>query len=333
MRILSGLFLTLAEILRLMKETVNEPSESIDFLRFIYSKRKPILFTVLGALILATIVTLVLPKRYGSSAIIFPVYNNNVESVIENPVFGYDVEADRLLQLLESDEVRDSVTTKFNLMRYYEIEESSPDKNDQLRQKFLNDVEFVRTPYMSIVIKVVTKKPELSAEMANYIIHLADGVRARIFKKNELAAFRQAEKEFVAKQLVVDTLKNRINKLRGETHSDLVALVNMQGFVQTLGGEGKTGTNTELERTLNQYIFEQSRLNEISGRYERAKAHYESPITQVYVVDRARVSHKKVSPSLFVNLAIAGFCSLVFAISFLLFYEKLRLIRQPLENT
>ncbi|MEO5641797.1 MAG: Wzz/FepE/Etk N-terminal domain-containing protein [Bacteroidia bacterium] len=313
-----------------MTEQVNEPLESIDFLRFLYSKRKPILFTVIGALVLATVVTLVLPKRYSSSAIIFPVYNNNVESVIENPVFGYDVEADRLLQLLESDEVRDSVVTKFDLMNYYEINKSSPDWSDQLRQNFLNDVEFERTPYMSIVIKVVTRQPELSAEMANYIIQLADGVRGRIFKRNELAAFQQAEKEFVAKQTVVDTLKKRINILRGETHSDLVALVNMQGFVQTLGGERNNGTNTELERLLNQYIFEQSRLNDIAGRYERAKAHYESPITQVYVVDRARVSYKKVSPSLLLNLFIAGFCSLIFSITFLLFLEKLRLIRQSL---
>lgn len=311
-----------------MKEQVTEPMESIDFLRFIYSKRKPILFTVLGALALATIVTMLLPKRYSSSAIIFPVYNNNVESVIENPVFGYDVEADRLLQLLESDEVRDSVVAKFTLMNYYEIDNASLDKGDQLRQKFLNDVEFERTPYMSIVIKVETKKPDLSAEIANYIVHLANGVRGRIFKQNELAAYQQAEKELVAKQAIVDSLKKRINLLRGETHSDLVALVNMQGFVQTLGGQGNTGTNTELERLLNQYIFEQSRLNEIAGRYERAKAHYESPITQVYVVDRARVSYKKVSPSLLLNLVIAGFCSLIFAITFLMFYEKLRLIRQ-----
>ncbi len=315
-----------------MKEPVKAPLETIDFLQFVYCKRKPILITVISALVIATIVTLILPKRYSSSAIIFPVYNNNVESVIENPVFGYDVEADRLLQLLESDEVRDSVVAKFDLLKYYGLDKSSMDWNDQLRLNFIDDVEFVRTPYMSIVINVTTKKSELSAEIANYIIHLADGVRARIFKTNELAAFRQVEKEFVAKQGVVDTLKERINSLRGASSSDLVALVNMQGFVQTLSGEGKSGTNTELERALNQYIFEQSRLNEIAGRYERAKAHYESPITQVYVVDRARVSYKKVSPSLLINLSITGFCSLIFSITFLLFYEKLRLIRQP-ENS
>jgi uncharacterized protein involved in exopolysaccharide biosynthesis len=319
--------------IRFMKDSLNEPLQSIDFLPFIYSKRKPILLTIISALIFAAVVTMLLPHRFRSSAIIFPVYNNNVESVIENPIFGYDVEADRMIQLLESDEVRDSVVAKFDLLKYYEIEMSSPDRNDQLRQSFLADVEFVRTPYMSVIINVVTKKPELSAEMANYIIHLADGVRSRIFKKNELAAFNQAEKEFLAKKQEVDTLKKKINILRGESNSDLVALVNMQGFVQTLGGKENTGTSTELERSLNQYIYEQSRLNEITGRYERAKAHYESPVTQVYVVDRARVSFKKVSPSLFLNLVIAGFCSLVFSISFLLFYEKLRQVKQSLKNS
>lgn len=311
-----------------MSDSPEAAGETIRFLRFIYQKRKPVLTCFFAALVITGIVTAMLPKRYSSSAIIFPVYNNNLESVIDNPVFGYDVEADRLLQLLESDEVRDSVVGKFHLEKYYEIDKANPDWNDRLRQKFLNDVDFERTQYMSIVIKVATKQPVLSADIANYIIHLADGVRARIFKKNELTAFRQVEKEYLVKKNKVDSLKKQIGALRGNSNSDLVALINMQGNVQSLAGEIKGGISTELERSLNQYIFEQSSLNEITLRYEKAKAHYESPVTQVYVVDHAQVSYKKVSPSYLLNLGLAGFCSLVFSISFLLFLEKLRLIRQ-----
>ena len=307
--------------------------ESLEFLRFLFRKRKTIMITCLIAIIVVGILTSIAHKRYSSSAIIFPVYNNNVESVIENPVFGYDVEADRLLQLLESDEVRDSVVEKFDLVSYYGIDNNAVDRMDQLRQKFLQDVDFTRSPYMSIIIKVTTEKPELSADIANYIIELANGVRSRIFKQNELNAFHAIEKEYDAKKEVVDTLKKKIEKLRGNSESDLVALVNLQGFVQTLGGSGKTPMSTELERILNQYIYEQSRLNEISARYEQAKAECDSPITQVYVVDRARASFKKVSPSYFFNLSVAGICSLFFSISFLLFFEKIRKVRAEMKNS
>jgi uncharacterized protein involved in exopolysaccharide biosynthesis len=126
----------------------------------------------------------------------------------------------------------------------------------------------------------------------------------------------------------VDTLKKQIAKLRGNSGTDLVALINMQGLVQTIGGSSQNGTSTELERALNQYIYEQSRLNDIASRYEKAKAQCESPITKVYVVDQARPSYKKVSPSYFFNLGLAGVLALFFSISFLLFFEKFRLIRQ-----
>jgi uncharacterized protein involved in exopolysaccharide biosynthesis len=312
-----------------MNDSPGEGAEGIRFLRFIYRKRKPVLYCFLGALLVTGIVTARLPKRYSSSAIIFPAYNNNLESVIDNPVFGNDVEADRVLQLLESDEVRDSVVEKFHLEKYYGIDKSAPDWNDRLRQKFIHDVNFERTQYMSIIIKAETQEPELSAGIAEYIIHLVDEVRSRIFKKNELTAFQQVEKEYTAKKQKVDSLKSKIASLRGNSNSDLVALINMQGNVQNIAGDLKKGISTELERSLNQYIFEQSSLNEVTLRYEKAKSHYESPITQVYVVDHAKVSYKKVAPSFLINLALAGFCSLVFSISFLLVYEKFSLISSP----
>jgi uncharacterized protein involved in exopolysaccharide biosynthesis len=310
-----------------------EPAESLEFLRFLLRKRKPILITFSIAIVLAVIFTSMQPKRYSSSAIVFPVYNNKVESVIENPVFGYDVEADRLMQLLESDEVRDSVVDKFQLVNYYGIDKNALDWKDQLRQKYLQDVDFTRSPYMSIIIKVESEKPEQSAKIANYIISLADGVRNRIFKENELNAFHAIEKEFTAKTAVVDSLKKNIAKLRGNSESDLVALVNLQGFVQTLSGSGKSKVSTELERMLNQYIFEQSSLNDIAARYDKAKAQCESPITKIYIVDRARPSYKKVSPSYLVNFLTAGFLALFFSISVLYFLEKFREINKETRNS
>lgn len=302
----------------------DESMESLRFLRFLLRKKKIIFTAFFIAVLGAGIFTAMQPKRYSSSAIVFPVYNNKVESVIENPVFGYDVEADRLMQLLESGEVRDSVVEKFDLVKYYGIDKNAPDWKDQLRQKYLQDVDFTRSPYMSIIIRVESEIPEQSANIANYIIQLADGVRSRIFKENELNAFHSVEKEFNEKTAVVDSLKKSITKLRGNSENDLVALVNLQGFVQTLGGGGKNSVSTELERMLNQYIYEQSRLNDIASRYEKAKAQCESPVTKIYVVDNARPSYKKVAPSYSVNLSVAGFLSLFFSISLLFFVEKYR---------
>src|SRR4051812_26625425 len=99
----------------------NEKADSLELFGFLFRKRKIIIGAVLSAMVLAIIGTFMIPKKYASYGIVFPVSNNNVESVIDSPTFGYDVEADRMLQLLESDELRDSVTQKFDLLTYYKI--------------------------------------------------------------------------------------------------------------------------------------------------------------------------------------------------------------------
>ncbi len=311
----------------------DERTDGAEFFSFLYRKWKLIAGFLVISLVLCLVVTLCMPKRYVSQCVVFPAYNNNLESVIDNPIFGYDVEADRMLQLLASDEVRDSVTRKFNLLSYYGIDENAPDWRDQLREQFTKDIEFERTPYMSIIISAETEKPELSASIANYIIDLTDEIRNRIFKKNQLSAFHSIEKEYIEKKRVVDTLKVEMEKLRRESNVDLVAILNPQGLVQTSGSGGsKTSASTEFERTLNQYIFEQSRLNEIAARYEKARANSERPITQSYIVDRAKPSYKKVSPSLRLNLAVTAVASLAFSIVVLLMAEKFSKLRAQMNN-
>jgi uncharacterized protein involved in exopolysaccharide biosynthesis len=310
----------------------NEKGDSAAAMGFLYRKRKIIIGFVGLSLALAAIVTLVLPKRFSSYGIVFPVSNNNIESVIEAPTFGYDVEADRMIQLLQSNELCDSVTQKFDLLNYYGINKSDPDWRDELREDFDNDVSFVRTPYMSIVITAETKKPELSSEIVNYIIDYTDGIRSRIFKQNQQEVFHALEKEYFAKKTFVDSLKNKMARLREVSQSDLIAILNPQGLIQTSGASAKNGESTEFERTLNQYLFEQSQLNEIEAKYEKAKNNCERPITKSYVVDRAHPSYKKVSPSLLINLAIAGIATFILTILILVISEKMNEVRTVLKK-
>lgn len=311
----------------------DEKTDSVELLGFLYKKWKIILGFVLLSLVVTTIITFFIPKRYGSYAIVFPVSNNNLESVIESPLFGYDIEADRMIQLLESDEVRDSVTQKFNLLSYYGIDKSDPGWRDELVDRFVDDITFVRTPYMSIIISAETEKPELSAEIANYIMDYSDGIRTRIFKSNQLLAFRSIEKEYNEKKMVIDSLKNKMEKLRESSQSDLIAILNPQGMVQASGSAGKSGGNSEFERTLNQYLFEQSQFNELGSRYAKAKSSNDRPITKSYVVNRAKPSYKKISPSYKVNLAISGVTTLVLTIIVLLIIDKLEKLRPQLNKS
>lgn len=304
----------------------DEKADGIELIRFLFARWKTIATACLIALIGIGIITFFTPKKYVSYGIIFPSNNNSVESVIDNPTVGYDIEADRLLQLLLSDAVFDSVSKRFDLVHYYEIDTSDNDWRDKLHEEFSDDINFTRSQYMSIIITAKTKSPQLSADIVNFIIDRCDGLRNRLFKQNIYTAYKAIEREYDAKKKYVDTLEKEVGKLRQETNAELVVLPNGQYAVNSKSVD-KSDVDTRLERLMNLFVYEQGRLNDISTRYEKAKTQYERPVTLVFVLDRAVPSYHKVSPSYTVNLAIAFFATLLFSSFYLLMAERFRKAR------
>lgn len=306
----------------------DEKADSQELIRFLIGKWKQIAIFCFVAILGTGIITFFLDKKYVSYGIIFPSNNNSVESVIDNPTVGYDVEADRLLQMLLSDAVFDSVSNRFDLVKYYEIDTTDSDWRDKLHENYSEDISFTRSQYMSIIISAKTSSPQLSADIVNYIIDRCDGLRNRLFKQNMLTAFNAIEKEYREKKNTVDTLEKQISVLRSQTNAEIVLMPNGQYVVGNGSTPEKSAINTKLERTMNLYVNEQHRLNDISGRYDKAKAQYERPVTLVFVLDRATPSYHKVSPSYTINLATAAITSLVFAIFYLMLAERFRNIRK-----
>ena len=101
-----------------------------------YKWRKPLIIVPLVAAVLAYIFTrpFFIDPLYKSTVILFPSTTNSVskallpqqntfsnEDILE---FGTEDQAEQLLQILNSGEIRDSIINKFDLMNHYKI---SPD--------------------------------------------------------------------------------------------------------------------------------------------------------------------------------------------------------------
>src|SRR5690606_20772606 len=129
-------------------------------------------------------VTLLTDKKYRSTAIIYPGNTYLRDEVISNPQFGTERESEQLMQMLESESIRDSVVKKFDLVNYYELDTNSIDWRERLTLKYIRDINCFKSKYMSIVISATTTKPELSAEIVNYITDVIDQYRESIFYEN-----------------------------------------------------------------------------------------------------------------------------------------------------
>lgn len=291
-------------------------------IRFIHRNRKFYLFGSIAAIVAGLVLTLLITPKYMSYGVFFPVYNNSIESVVDNPVFGYDVEADRMIQILYAEEVIDSCNAKFKLYERFGIDPNEPEARDLLKKEFLETVNFSRSPYVSIIVSATTPDPQFSSDLVNYILSLCDGMRNRIYKKNIELAYINLKREYQTKKEYLDELTDSVANLRSQTNVEVVSMINNQVVLKSSGG-GNSRIQTELERVINSYLYETKRLNDIAERLDKAKTQFDRPTTKIFVLQQAKPSYYKASPSLIVNLSVSLACGLLFITGFRLLREKL----------
>ena len=168
-----------------MSESSNFNSNEL--LQLLWLKRKTIIIITAIAFFIGIGVSLLMPNYYMARAIVFPTKSNSVDfnsnsrnSVVE---FGDEADAERLLQVLISPEIRDSLTKSYDLYNHYEIEADQSNPKFEFQKVYENNVVFSRTRYNSINIDVFDKDPQLATDMANDIVRLVDTVMNRMIRQ------------------------------------------------------------------------------------------------------------------------------------------------------
>jgi capsular polysaccharide biosynthesis protein len=295
-------------------------SSFLNFLPFL-NRNKIILITVpLLAGLAAILLTSLMKPQYHSYAIVFPTAGNSIDHMLENPNFGYDIEADRLLQILQSAELTDSIARKFKLVNYYQLDTTKVEWRDLLNEKIRKDVTFERTRYMSIQISTTTKDPKMSAEIVNSILVFVDQIRNRIYKKNLFPAVNNLRAEYMNHCIKVDSLLEIINKQENFIKKGFLVKQENDGQYSILSGQR---TDIFTAQLMSQFLYEQKHMMEVYSKYEKAQNQLNRPIPSVYVVNHATPSYKKVSPSYRMNVMIAFLGALLICLMGLYIKEEL----------
>lgn len=276
------------------------------------------------AILLSIIITFFIPNEYSSYGIIYPPSSNSLENSVENPNFGYDLEADRVIQILQSQSIKDSVTKKFDLYTYFEIDKKDIDARDQLTKNYLKNIKLERTSYMSVVITAQTKNPELSANIVNYIIDKGNELREKIYKQNLMLANSIAQTEFVIQKRVSDSLlaivKTDLDKLN--LSGLLVLATNAQLNFNELNIKQASIENSNVGVNIINYRSQLERQREMEAKLFKLKKVYDNPIPKVFIIDGGIPSYKKVFPSFMANALIATAIALISTLFFLIAKSK-----------
>lgn len=329
---------------------------SLNVLYFIYKWRKPLVVVAVAAFIFSCIVALSIKEKYKSTVILFPATTNSISKALlsENNVkqedvlqFGEEEEAEQMLQILNSDEIRTRICEKYHLMSHYGIDSTDKLKRTKLYDEFQSNITFKRTEYMSVKIEVMDNDPELASIIANDIAALHDSTKIRIQNDRATRALKIVEQEYKAK---LQDIKNGVDSMQvlnsygiydyesqSEVTSEQYAIALAKGDMRAanlleeklkiIGKYG--GAYVSLRENL---YMQRKQLNLLKTKYEEAKVDATEVLPQKFVVSNAFPAEKKSYPVRWVIVVVSTFATLLAAIICILLLENIRQIRDEVRT-
>ncbi|HTL81254.1 MAG TPA: hypothetical protein VL651_06100 [Bacteroidia bacterium] len=283
-------------------------------LKFYFGKWKMISTVVITCTLIAFVSAFFIPKRYLGRAMFFVPSDVSIDKVMENNQIGYDVEADRVLEIIGSEQVKDSVVKKFGLVSYFGIDTTQKDWPQQLDNIYRLRIVASRTNIMAVVIQAETKDPQLSARIADYVMRCTERVRERMYKTNTGLAEQIYKAQYDSKKAEQDSLENKITTLRKSTSTNYPLLSN------TFIADGNMKSNDpDLEVLTQQFINGNNRLNDIQLKYENARDVNAQPVSRFYIIDNGYPVYEPVFPKRTFLAGMAFFGSLFFMMAVLYF--------------
>ena len=142
--------------------------------------------------------------KYKSEAVVYP--NGRAE-------FSDETFTEQMLQVMDSQEILDSVAEAFDLMQHYKIDNDYQFAKTALIGEYRDRVSISKTPYDAVKIKVLDEDPEIACAMVNEIIRLYNVKFSEIHKSKKWENARMYEKNLARKYNFIDSLKRDLAQI------------------------------------------------------------------------------------------------------------------------
>ncbi|MBZ0205769.1 MAG: hypothetical protein K8H89_05555 [Flavobacteriales bacterium] len=318
---------------------------------FLWRRRRFILGMALLGLVGGIVATLAMTPLYRSEVILFPAITNSVSKALLSEqstgrddilALGDEEDAEQLLQILNSDQVRERTSERFNLMKVYRIDPEGKHKNSKLRDAYENHVKFVYTKFGSVRVEVLDADPQRAADMANFMSAQVDSVWNEMAHERALKGYRIVQENVDALTWEIQQIGDSMAVLRSLGVQDYHTQA--ERFNEYLGAaivKGDQRAINEFERrfavlaehggeyvTLQDKQFnEMKRLSMLRMKLEQAKADLGSDLPHKFTVNRAFPADRRSYPIWWLVITLSTFGTLVLALLLIVAQENLRIIR------
>lgn len=327
----------------------NQVFDSTSLAVLIFKWRIPLIIIAVIAIVASVIFSspAFITPLYKSTVVLFPTSTNSISKALlaENSggekdilEFGEDEQAERMLQILNSNRIRDKIINKFNLMDHYEISPDSKYRNTRLFKEYESNISFHRTQFMAVKITVYDKDPAIAADIANEIATLIDSTVNEIQQERAQRALKIVKTEYFQLQADIKQMQDSLKRLmqRGvHDYESQAEMINRQLAIEI--GKGNNAAVRRLENKLsdlanlggayvtltNTLEFDVEQLSLIKAKYKEAKVDAEQVLPQKFVVSKAYKAEKKSYPIRWLIVVVSTFSALFLGLLVIVIIENL----------
>ncbi len=328
--------------------------DSTNMLAFFYKWRKTLLIVTVLSFLSSAVVALLIPEKFKSTVILFPAPSVSISKTLMSQnsspqsdllQFGEEDDMERMLQVLNSEEIREKIVHKYKLAEHYGIENDSKYKRTRLRQEYDANIQFKKTEFMSVKIEVLDGVPEMASNIANDIAALYDSTMIRMKHERALDAYNIIKREYGNFQKDMRIKEDSLHKLMELGVNDYESQADRLN--EALGKaivEGKTAAAKELDQkvkilsaygssymSLRDNLYRmREQLNLLKEKYDQAKVDAEQNLPEKFVVDRAFPAEKRSYPVRWIIVVVATVSALMITLLAIVLLENFKKIQQTI---
>lgn len=343
----------------MLNSSTNSNTDSFKVAFFLYKWRKTLVIIGIAAAVLSAIFSspLFITPLYKAAVVMYPASSNSVSKSLLNEnanadqdilQFGEDEQTEQMLQILNSNRIRDKVISKFDLATHYGFEAGSKYQQTRLYNRYESYITFKRTEYMAVKISVLDKDPQFAADIANEIAALLDTVKNDMQKERAMQGFRIVETEYLSLQAEIRKMEDSLTVLRKLGVHDYETQAEMMN--QQLAMEIAKG-NTRAIKALDDKLeilakyggpyvslrdaleHEKKQLSFVKARYEEARIDATEEIPQKFIVENAYKAERKAYPIIWIIVLLSTIGSLLAGMLVIFIVERSPDFLQKLKQT
>ncbi len=293
------------------KTSTNDFTDSFKVSIFLYKWRKTLLIIGVVAALLSAIFSspLFITPLYKSTVILYPASSNSISNSLLNEnttskqdvlEFGEDAQTQQMLQVLNSNKIRDKVIDKFKLAEHYDIKPGSKYYQTLLFDRFKSNISFKVTEYLAVKITVLDKDPQLAADIANEIPVMLDSVKNTIQKERAVKGFKIVEAEYLSQKQQVQLMEDSLTYYMKKGVNDYETQAEMMN--RQLAREIARGNNKAINalnekiKILSEYggpyisvrdalLHEKKQLSFLKTRYDDVKIDAFESLPQKFIIE------------------------------------------------